>query len=334
MGIQFNDRKLDRNGLYRKTYPIFGQGEENIVYTFSGKSAIAILLRYFRSTGDLENRADQILVPHWLGSCVYMTMHDYCFPTTTYNSLVKGVFVYHQWGFPQNMADIMDFCKEKGLFCIEDCAHAFKSFYKGKRVGTFGNASLFSLAKFFPCVVGGAIYTENPRIKSFAEDVLKEDDAPLGRKAFNHKIRFNSNPSSENNKKLLMYYAVYDKIFKIKRYARDVVSHDILHDKLQRRQMNYNQYLQEFNGYEFVETFPVDDVMPWVFPLFLKRRYRDLVVKALIENDIESGVYHFDVNRNMLKPDFRKCVPIPCHQAISEDDIRRIIKIVKEAIRG
>ena len=74
--------------------------------------------------------------------------------------------------------------------------------------------------------------------------------------------------------------------------------------------------------------------MPWVFPLFLKRRYRDLVVKSLIENDIESGVYHFDINRNILKPDFRKCVPIPCHQGISEDDIGRIIEIVREAIRG
>ena len=333
MRIQFNDTRLEQNSLYRKAYPIFGQREGNIVYTFSGKSAIAILLRYFRSTGDLKNRVDQILVPHWLGPWVYMSMHEYCFPSTTYNSLVKGMFVYHQWGFPQKMDNIIDFCKENNLFCIEDCAHAFKSSYQGTQVGTFGNAAIFSLAKFFPCVVGGAIYTEDPRIKSFVEDVLIEDDVSLGRKVFNQRIRFDSNPTDENNKELSMYYAVYHKILKIKPYARDVVKHDIVHDKLQRRQINYNHLFKEFNKYEFVENLPVDDVMPWVFPLFLESRYRNLVVKSLNENDIESGVYHFDVNRNMLKPDFRKCVPLPCHQGLSEDDIGNIIEIVKKVIR-
>lgn len=334
MKIQFNDTRIEGNNLFRKAYPIFGISEENIVYTFSGKSAIAILLRYFRSIGDLGSRADQILVPHWLGGWVYMSMHEYCFPTTTLNSLVKGIFVYHQWGFPQNMDDIMEFCRQNGLFCIEDCAHAFKSYYKGKRVGTFGNASLFSLAKFFPCVVGGAVYTEDPRIKKFVEDVLKEDDAPLGRRAFNQRILFDSNPSARNRKEVVRYYAVYDKIMKIKPYALAVVRHDVMQDNLKRRQRNYNILRQEFDGYDFVETLPIDDVMPWVFPLFLDGGLRDRVVQSLRKNNIESGAYHFDVNRNMLKPDFRKCVPIPCHQGLSEDDMTQIIEIIKRAMRG
>jgi hypothetical protein len=58
------------------------------------------------------------------------------------------------------------------------------------------------------------------------------------------------------------------------------------------------------------------------------------LVNALRENDIESGQYHFDVNRNMLKPQFVKCVPVPCHQGISETELARIIEITTKVLRS
>lgn len=334
MKVKFNDTKIGNNKLYRRKYPIFGKLEENITYTFSGKSAISILLRYFRKTGILENKTDQILVPRWLGTWIYITIHKFCFPSLVYGPGVKGIFVYHQWGFPQNMDDIMEFCREKNLFCIEDCAHAFESSYKGKRVGTYGDASLFSLAKFFSCVAGGAIYTESPQIKVFIESVLKEHNSALGRKVFHHRAVFDSNPSFKNLIELERNYAIYDKILRCDTYALGAVRQQLKEGALQKRQRNYRIFLEEFNRYGFAETLSADGIMPWIFPLFLKEKHRKKVAMSLTEKGIESGLYHFDINRNMLKPDFKECVAIPCHQGLSENNILRIIEIVKKAVKS
>jgi hypothetical protein len=53
-------------------------------------------------------------------------------------------------------------------------------------------------------------------------------------------------------------------------------------------------------------------------------------VDKLTKNKIESGIYNFDVNRNLLNPDFKECVILPCHQGISSDDINKIINLIKK----
>lgn len=333
MNVTFNNTKFNLNASRHIKHPVFGQLEDNIIYTFSGKSAISILLRYFRNTGKLQNKTDQVLVPHWMGNWVYMTMHKLCFPSTVYNPKVKGVFAYHQWGFPQDMEKILAFCAENNLFCIEDCAHAFKSYYKGKRVGTYGNAAVFSLAKFFPCGVSGAIYTEDPKIKDFAKDVLKEHNPSLARKAFRHRIVTDSAPSQANQIELGRYYAIYDKMLKCSNYSLAVVRQQLMEGALQKRQDNYKLFLDEFAKYDSVETLANDNNAPWVFPLFLNEKLRSKINAALTINNIESGIYHFDINRNMLNPNFKKCIVLPCHQGISENAISHIIKIVKKIVK-
>ena len=277
----------------------------------------------------MRSRADQVMVPHWLGPPVYMTMHDYCFPTTALTPQTRGMFVYHQWGFPQDLDPILAFCREHGLFCIEDCAHAFQSHYKGKRVGTFGDASVFSLAKFFPCVTGGAIYTGNPEIRDFIARALPEHDAPLARSVFRQRAAFDADPSPGNRVELTRDYAIYNRVLKIKPYALAVARSGIGQGLLHRRQSNYQILVQEFSRYDFVETLSSVGVTPWIFPMFLGPHYHDRIVKALTSSGIESGIYHFDVNRNLLNPDFRKCVAVPCHQGLSEDEVARIIGVVK-----
>jgi len=332
MNMEFNDTRLPDYKPYRVHVPVFFGMEDGITYTFSGKSALTLLLRYFRSVGALRNRADQILVPQWLGAWVYMTMHEHCFPTATFNPLTRGLFVYHQWGFPQDLDPILEFCREHNLFCIEDCAHAFESSYKGKRVGTFGDASIFSLAKFFPCVAGGALYTVNPQLQHFIDAVLPEHNTRLARAVFKRRAVFDAAPSPENRIELTRDYGVYDRTLKIQPNVLAMVRASIAQTPLHNRQTNYQILAREFSKYDFVETLPVDDVMPWIFPLFLDDPFRGKLSSALVSNDIESGVYHFDINRNMLNPDFQKCVAIPCHQGLSQNNISTIIDVVNKAL--
>ncbi|MCX5658685.1 MAG: DegT/DnrJ/EryC1/StrS family aminotransferase [Planctomycetota bacterium] len=57
----------------------------------------------------------------------------------------KAILPVHYWGVPCDMDAIMDIAKRKGLMVIEDACQAHGSLYKGKKVGTFGHCSAFSL---------------------------------------------------------------------------------------------------------------------------------------------------------------------------------------------
>lgn len=56
----------------------------------------------------------------------------------------KAIMVVHLYGLSCDMDAIVSLCQENGLLLIEDCAEAFGSWYKGKHVGTFGDAATFS----------------------------------------------------------------------------------------------------------------------------------------------------------------------------------------------
>ncbi len=81
----------------------------------------------------------------------------------------KAVLVVHLYGKACQMDRICSFCKEHNLYLVEDCAQAHGAKFKGKQVGSFGDAGAFS---FYPTKNlgalgdGGAICTDN---EEFAE---------------------------------------------------------------------------------------------------------------------------------------------------------------------
>lgn len=86
------------------------------------------------------------------------------------SSKTAGVIVVHIAGLvcPQ-INELKEFCEEKGLFLLEDAAHAHGALKDGKKAGTFGDAGCFS---FYPTKVmtsceGGMIITNNEQV---AED--------------------------------------------------------------------------------------------------------------------------------------------------------------------
>ncbi len=81
----------------------------------------------------------------------------------------KVLIVQHTFGIPADMEKIASFSQRHNLILIEDCAHALGAAYKGRLVGTFGDAAFFSFGrdKIVSSVFGGAvILTQNSRPKS------------------------------------------------------------------------------------------------------------------------------------------------------------------------
>jgi dTDP-4-amino-4,6-dideoxygalactose transaminase len=74
-----------------------------------------------------------------------------------------GIIGVHVWGRPCAIEALKEISERWGLKLMFDAAHAFGNSYKGKMIGNFGQAEVFSFhaTKFFNTFEGGAVLTNN-----------------------------------------------------------------------------------------------------------------------------------------------------------------------------
>jgi dTDP-4-amino-4,6-dideoxygalactose transaminase len=78
----------------------------------------------------------------------------------------KAIIVVHLGGRPCDMDTIMEIARKHKLYVIEDASHAHGSEWKGKKVGSIGDAGFFSFqaSKNLCCGEGGAVTTNNEEL--------------------------------------------------------------------------------------------------------------------------------------------------------------------------
>ena len=80
----------------------------------------------------------------------------------------------HLYGLPCDMDPILASARRRGIAVIEDCAHALGATYRGRPVGTLGDAALFSFQTLKPLnAFGGglALIQDGPSLARFATRV-------------------------------------------------------------------------------------------------------------------------------------------------------------------
>lgn len=87
----------------------------------------------------------------------------------------KAIIVVHLAGWPCDMDPILELAKPLGIKVIEDCAQAIGAKYKGKYVGTIGDAGAFSFCQDKIVTTGGE------------GGMLTTDDPIVWRKAWEYK---------------------------------------------------------------------------------------------------------------------------------------------------
>lgn len=303
-------------------------GHGNVIWTSTARSALRAVLLHLRQMRSLSDKNAEMLVPRWACTSLYNTIHKVCFPTTQDSPALRGVLVYHQYGFPQRLDIIAQRCRDRGLFMIENCVNCAFDGPSSHGMGESGLASIFSLPKMFRTVLGGALLSRDPGLSAFCADYFGEDEpwiVGLSRAARLFSEPF-PGPSSQRLQE--MAYGVSD--YGRKAAPKDValLRKDFAAGAIARRKENYARLHREFADTPFFVGLE-PDVVPYVAPMFGPPEFLARLSTRLSEQGWESGVYRFDVARDIFAPDFVACVPLPIHQGLACADMDALIEIIR-----
>jgi len=150
-------------------------GKRTFLFTNSGRSALYVILRALNLP-----KGSKIGVPLYSCTVVFDAIvnagHVPCFIDIDFDNYtmdpydleekiddLSAVVVIHTFGRPADMDKIKETAGDMPV--IEDCAHSLLSEYKGRKTGTLGTASFFSLAKYISAGKGGMIILNNNKFK-------------------------------------------------------------------------------------------------------------------------------------------------------------------------
>lgn len=104
----------------------------------------------------------------------------------------KAIIIVHLYGHPAKMDELMKIAKKHNLAVIEDAAESHGAEYKGKKVGSFGDAGCFSFYgnKIITTGEGGIVVTSNQELADKMH-FLKDHAMSTERKYYHPLLGFN-----------------------------------------------------------------------------------------------------------------------------------------------
>ncbi|KQL54951.1 transcriptional regulator [Heyndrickxia shackletonii] len=189
-------------------------------------------------------------------------------------SATKAIIPVHLFGQPADMDEINSLAKKYGLLVIEDACQAFGSTYKGKPVGSLGDAACFS---FFPTKNlgtlgdGGIITTSNVKL---AENLRKLRAHGTTKKYYHDRIGYNSRLDELHAAILLV------NLNKIEEWNS-------------KRREWAERYKKFLSGAAHIQLPMEEKDRKHIYHLFcIRSKQREQIMKALKAHDIQTGIYY------------------------------------------
>ena len=207
----------------------------------------------------------------------------------------SAVVIVHASGLPVDMAPIMQNARKQGIKVVEDCSQAHGAVSShGKKVGTFGDISAFSMMNRKNIAVNGTagmVYSRNEEL--FQQAIAIADRGkPVWLKEYpDNDPRGNLFPSLNFN---------LDEIS----CSLGIIALTKIDNVITKRRMISKEIQDAINSNSkyFYINYPSENASPFVIPVFLKREARNTIdVSEYAKELLKAGV--------PLNPNYRFLVP-------------------------
>jgi aminotransferase len=253
----------------------------------------------------------------------------------------KAIAILHYGGLPCELDEIAALARSRGIALIEDSACSVSSTYKGRACGTVGDIGIWSFdaMKILVTGDGGMMYFRDPELARRAEEALY-----LGLKT----------ESGLASRAELRWWE-----FDISSFGRRAIVNDITSaigceqlDRLpsfiaRRREIHerYNQELAAIEGLALPPAIPAHSSSSYYFYwVQTESTARDDLARFLRARNVYSTFRYYPLH---LVPRYGSsaslpaaeaaaystlCIPI--HQSMSDDDVERVVRLIREFFTG
>ncbi|WP_257938860.1 aminotransferase, DegT/DnrJ/EryC1/StrS family [Campylobacter lari] len=310
-------------------------GVKHCIGVANGLDALRIIIKAYEFSKD-----DEIIVPAntYIASILAIT-DNLCKPVliepdiNTYNinaksieekitNKTKAIMVVHLYGQVCNMEPIYALAKKYNLKIIEDCAQAHGANFKGKKVGSLGDAAGFS---FYPGKNLGAL--------GDAGCITTNDDLLAS------KIRALANYGSHKKYENL-YAGLNSRLDELQAGVLDIKLKHLDSDNQKRKEIA-DFYMKNIKNENII--LPKIDI-DHVWHLFVIRtKFRDKLQKYLNENNIQT-IIHYPIppHKQECYKDFNnlslpiteqihnEVLSLPISPVITQDEIKQVVEVIND----
>lgn len=217
---------------------------------------------------------------------------------------VKVVLVIHYFGFCQPGFDfIVQACKKYKKYLIEDCAHTMNSYWRSKKLGTYGDFGFYSIHKILPIRSGGILFI-NKDVEFDRKNYIKEN---------------------------------------ISRSARSALGGADLNEISKKRRDNFEYVLKKIKSIKgLVPLFHQlpDGIMPQNFPIVIKSDYRDQIYFYFRRKNIRVSSLYYRLILPIKKNNYpishylsRHILNLPIHQEMTREKINFMLEVLVVALK-
>jgi perosamine synthetase len=266
-----------------------------------------------------------------------------------------GILPVHLFGYPFKVDEIKDIAKKYNLHLMEDCAQAHGSLYKGEKVGSFGDFSIFSFYVAHNLQAGelGVMNTDNIKIRNMGRKVKAN-----GRSCTCDLCdRMNGNcPQQSSGEEDMDPRFTHDVIgynFKTTEFSTSLANHRIQFiEEINKKRRENVAYLNEgLKNHQDALKLPEysEEVSYLAYPLVLKKGNLDTLREKLQDLGIESRTAFGCIPLQQpsfayLKKEYEGKLPnaenigkngfyIGCHQSLKKEDLDYVIHAFNEVLK-
>ena len=246
----------------------------------------------------------------------------------------KAVMVVDVFGHPAAWDRILDIAKRNGLYLIDDSCEAFGAEYRGRKLGSLGDAAAFA---FYPnkqmtTGEGGIIVTDNDETASLCRSMRNQGRSEMGSWLEHERLGFNYRMDEMSA-------------------ALGVSQMRRLDEILAKRAAVADRYTQMLAGYDWVRppvVRPRVKISWFVYVVTLARGIdRDAVMRLLDEDGIPSRAYFSPIHRQpyiverfgerdydlpVTEDIASRTLALPFHNNLTQEQAERVVSSLVSAV--